>query len=255
MRTIGALTRTRWLALTAAALAAGFVILGWFLLDRLGAAGEQLDALRAQQTSQARTIDGLAGSLTVAEQQLTAHGITPVPPPPQTIIRQGDAGPPGPGPTDAQVLAAVAAYLKANPPAAGPPGPAGAAGPAGKDGATPSTDQIAAAVARYLAANPPAAGPAGAAGATGPSGPTGDPGPAGPAGASGPAGPAGASGPACPTGYSPQPESVNDHQALICETTPAPSPPTGKPSKPPPTKPSPAALLLWPLLARDPRTT
>jgi hypothetical protein len=237
MRTIGALTRTRWLALTAAALAAGFVILGWFLLDRLGAAGEQLDALRAQQTSQARTIDGLAGSLTVAEQQLTAHGITPVPPPPQTIIRQGDAGPPGPGPTDAQVLAAVAAYLKANPPAAGPPGPAGAAGPAGKDGATPSTDQIAAAVARYLAANPPAAGPAGAAGATGS------------------AGPAGASGPACPTGYSPQPESVNDHQALICETTPAPSPPTGKPSKPPPTKPSPAALLLWPLLARDPRTT
>jgi len=240
--------RARWLA--TAALGLGFVILGAFMLERLDAAGSQLTALRAQQASQSQVIDNLAGGLALTEQQLTSHGIKPLPPPPQTIIQQGAAGPPGPGPSDAQIAAAVAEYLKANPPASGP------AGAPGKDGAPASTEQIAAAAARYLAANPPAAGPPGPAGEAGPAGPTGDAGPAGPAGSPGPPGPAGAPGPACPSGYSPQLETVNGHQAIVCEAAEAP-PPSTTPS-PQPSGSKPAALLLplltWPLLSRDLRT-
>lgn len=251
-------TRKSGLWLILGSLAIGFVILGIFMVDRLGAAATQLNTVRAQQASQSQAlaaqshvVDGLASSLTLTEQQLTARGIKPVAPPPQTIIQQGAAGPPGPGPTDAQVLAAVAAYLKANPPAPGP------AGTPGKDGAAPSTDQIAAAVARYLTANPPAAGPPGPAGAAGPAGATGDAGTAGPAGAPGPAGPTGAPGPACPSGYSPQPETLNGHQAIVCEAATAPPPSTGGPS-PQPSGSTPAALVLHlltlPLLPRDLRT-
>lgn len=246
-------TRNLGLWLFLGSLALGFVILGVFLVERLGAAGTQLTSVRAQLASQGQVVQNLAGGLALTEQQLTAHGIKPVPPPPQTIIQQGAAGPPGPGPTDTQVYTAVMAYLKANPPAAGPAGPAGAPG---KDGAAPSTEQIAAAAARYFAANPPAAGatgPPGPAGVAGPAGVTGDAGPAGPAGAPGTAGPAGAPGPACPTDYTPQPETINGHQALVCESE---QPPSN--SSPNPPGPSPTALLLpllsWPLFPRDPHT-
>lgn len=69
---------------------------------------------------------------------------------------RGPEGRQGPGPSDAQVASAVAAYLAANPP---------------QPGRTPTEAEVASATAAYLAANPPAAGPQGPQGDQGP-GPT-----------------------------------------------------------------------------------
>lgn len=109
---------------------------------------------------------------------------------------QGPQGEPGPGPSDAQVYAAVAAYLVDN--------PVTAEGPSSAEIATavanylseyppgPTPAQVAAAVAEYLTANPPAAGAAGANGtdgADGAAGVDGAPGPPGPEGPQGETGP------------------------------------------------------------------
>lgn len=286
MRTFAESTRSRSLLLVGAVLAAGFLLLGGYMLERLSAAGNQLDELRAQQIAQSRVISDLSSGLGTAEQQLTQHGIKPLPPPPGVIIQQGAAGPPGPGPSDAQVLVAVTQYLTVHPlPTAPPPTDAQIAAvvaaylkanPAtpGKDGtagASATNAQVATAVATYLAANPPAAGPQGVAGQPGPPGPTGAPGEPGAAGAVGPAGPAGkdgasgapgASGPACPSGYSPTPETINAHQALVCEQPTTPPPPTSPPPSSTPTLPGPSPstgvlaaplLLSWLTVPRDQR--
>jgi hypothetical protein len=253
-------------------------LLLWFLISRISTASSQLNGLRTQQTGQAKTISDLGAALGTAEQQLTQHGIKPLPPPPGVIIQQGTAGPPGPGPSDAQVLVAVTQYLTAHPlPTAPPPTDAQIAAVVaaylkanpvapGKDGAPgpgPTDAQVATAVAAYLAANPPPTGPQGVAGQPGAAGPTGAAGEAGAAGKDGETGAAGptgaqgeqgAPGPACPSGYSPTPETVNGHQAVVCEQpapTPPPSPsPTGATTTPPsggpptPASPSPAGLIL-----------
>lgn len=97
----------------------------------------------------------------------------------------GATGKPGPPPTDAQVAAAVLAYLPsavadyltANPPPTGPVGPVGPTGPAcdpqtnplcrgpigpsGSPGPGPTADQIKTAVADYLTDNPPPPCPTG----------------------------------------------------------------------------------------------
>jgi hypothetical protein len=110
----------------------------------------------------------------------------------------GEAGPPGPGPTDAQVAEAVALYLAEFPPSAGRPPTMGEIAdavaiqlasnppPQGERGPGPTTEQIAGAVAAYLLANPAPAGEQGPAGedgrdgadstVPGPPGPTGEPG-------------------------------------------------------------------------------
>jgi hypothetical protein len=81
--------------------------------------------------------------------QVQALGGTPVvqPSPPAATPGPtgptGPAGPGGPGPTQAQIDAAVAAYIAAHPPAAGTP-------------ATPA--MVATAVAEYLTAHPPTPG-------------------------------------------------------------------------------------------------
>jgi len=100
---------------------------------------------------------------------------------------EGPAGPPGPGPSDAQVYDAVADYLAANPVTAEGPSSAQIAVAVANylrdypPGPTP--EQVSAAVASYLTANPPAAGEPGDDGADGATGP---PGPEGPQGETGP---------------------------------------------------------------------
>lgn len=199
-----------------------------FMLVELGVASRQLDGLRTQQTQQAKTVTLLASNLSDAQSQLKQHGITPKQLPPAQIIAQagppGSVGPQGPGPSDAQVQAAVqtylsvhpiaglpptqdqvaavvAVYMAQHPPAAGSPGSTGAVGATGPSGAVgaagagPSDAQIAAAVAVWESAHPVVApsGPAGPSGPPGPSG-VGQTGPQGPAGEAGSPGPSGASG-------------------------------------------------------------
>lgn len=160
-------------------------------------ANSRFNALRAEEKRQEQNVTALSSYLADTESVLKAHNYSPVPPPPEKII-QGPAGPAGPGPSDAQVAAAVAAYLQQHPIAGQPP----------------TTDQVAAVVAVYLAQHPPAAGKTGpgpsdtqiqaavavwetahpTTAPSGPPGPTGPPGPAGASGVSGAAGPSGAAG-------------------------------------------------------------
>lgn len=146
--------------------------------------------------------DALVTALTQQRQQAQDAGLTPVAPPPKKILDdpgvvagpkgdQGEPGPAGPGPTDAQVRAAIDAYfrqhpvangrpptpteiaaavvnyLTAHPPSpgpVGPSGPAGAEGDRGDAGPGPTAEQVAAAVEDYLTEHPPPSGPAGPAG-------------------------------------------------------------------------------------------
>jgi len=179
-------------------LAASAVALGLFLMVKVSSASSQLDALRTQQSAQSQVIGDLSSGLSTAESQLKDHGIKPLAPPPQQIIEKGQAGPAG---------------------VQGAQGPAGLPGPPGLSGV------------------PGSAGPSGPSGPPGPSGASGAPGADGAAGPPGPAGPPGAPGangspgPACPTGYTPQPETINGHQAVVCEEPPSPS---SSPSDSPP---------------------
>lgn len=206
--------RDRWWS--AVLVVAGAAVLGLFAWTntKLHTASDQIGSLRADQTK-------LSSALTDAEVLLRAHDISPVPPPPEKLISgpPGPAGPAGPGPSDAQIQAAVAAYLGAHPIAGVPPtqdqiaavvavylaqhpAPAGAPGPTGAPGPGPTDSQIAAAVATWQTAHP-TVGPSGPSGPPGPSGaqgPTGAPGAPGAPGASGASGAPGAPGPTGPAG-------------------------------------------------------
>lgn len=248
--------RRHWWSTAVATLAAVAVAILLFMLARISTASRQLDGLRVQQTQQSHVVTDLASNLADAQQQLRQHGIAPAQPPPQQIIEQGQtgaqgpAGAQGPGPTDAQVAAAVAAYMSTH------PAPPGATGPG------PSLDQITAAVTAYLKANPLPPGPTGATGAPGPgpsdgqvadavavymashpapigpAGPTGASGSPGKDGAPGAPGPAGATGPP-PSGwtftdrgvtYSCLPDSQAPGPHYTCTAlSPSPSPSTSPP--------------------------
>jgi hypothetical protein len=219
--------------------ALALVVLGVLIFMLLVMAGlrEQLHQQGMDSAAQQQTITNLSSGLTTTEKQLEEHGIKPSAPPPSNLVvgPPGPAGAAGPGPSDAQVQAAVDVYLAAHPPAAGasasdtqvldavtvylvahPPAP----------GQNATAAQISTAVAAYMAANPAPSGPAGAAG---PSGPAGNPGqdgsqgPVGPVGPPGQSGAPGSPGPNCPSGYSLQPEVINGHNALVCEQAPSPS--------------------------------
>jgi len=128
--------------------------------------------------AQAQANSALASGVSQLRSQVRQLGGTPAVPPPQVIISglPGATGQQGPGPSDAQIAAAVAAYLVAHPVPgvsaeqvaaavkaqllASPP-PSGPAGPG------PSDQQIADAVASYMAANPAPSGPAGKDGSNG----------------------------------------------------------------------------------------
>lgn len=195
-----------------AVIAVLFVAFAAFTISKLYAASSQLDR-------QARVVSGLVSVANGAQEQLKQNGIQPSQPAPSQIIAQ--AGPPGPqgsqgpGPSDAQIAAAVRAYLLANPIAGQAPTteqvaavvavylaqhPA-TAGPTGPSGPGPSDAQIAAAVAAWQQGHP-AVAPSGPSGAAGPSGPSGAPGPTGPSGAPGASGASGARGEPGPSGPS-----------------------------------------------------
>ncbi len=177
-------------------------------------------SLRAAQSRQDKVVAALSSNLAGAQSQLKQHGIEPSQPPPSQIIAQ--AGPPGPqgsqgpGPSDAQVAAAVTTYLAQHPIAGLPPtqeqvaavvavymtqhpAPAGSPGPSGAAGAGPSDAQIAAAVALWEQGHP-TVGPSGPSGPTGAAGASGAPGSPGGPGSPGPSGAPGATGPA-PSGW------------------------------------------------------
>ena len=207
MAIVWARAQRHWWTVVFGLLAVGFLAVLLYVMVELSAASDQLDGLRAQQAAQSRTIGSLSSGLSTAESQLAEHGIKPLAPPPQQIIEQGQAGPRGEtGATGPAGLIGPS----------GSPGPSGPSGPTGEPG--PS-------------------GPMGAAGAPGADGATG---PAGPQGPPGPSGADGAPGPACPTGYTLAPESINGHDALVCEQ-PA---PTSSPTTDPLPSASPAAVRI-----------
>jgi len=246
MRPISDVVRRRGLWTSVWALAVLAVLVLVWMVTRLGAASDQLDAQRRQLDVQSTAIAQLAAGLGTTEQQLKEHGISPSAPPPASIIAQaGPPGPPGaqgPGPSDAQVQLAVDGYLAANPPtgkvpaaqveadvtaylAANPPAP----------GPPPSDAQVASAVAAYLAANPAPSGAPGPTGSPGANGQNGAPGPAGTQGPQGPAGPPGpAGGP--PAGWSWTDPSGATYTCAPDSQTPAPhytctpAPPSPSPS-------------------------
>lgn len=215
-----------------------------FMLVLLAGLREQIHQQAAGEEAQQTSISNLSQSLATTEQQLTSHGITPAAPPPEQLV-VGPTGPAGPGPTDAQVQAAVDGYLMQHPPAGtvpasaitdavdayltvNPPAP----------GPGPTQQQIASAVATYMAANPAPAGPAGATGADGSPGPAGPQGPAGADGAQGPdpAGwtwtdPAGVTYDCAQDDQTPAPHYTCSAESSPPPTTPPPTPtPTGSPS-------------------------
>lgn len=200
--------------------AIGIALLAYLLWGR-HSDDRQIGALQEQQSADAARVALLASAEASARAQLLAHGISPAVAPPQEIIREvaGPAGSPG-------AQGAVGA-----PGATGPPGPQGKAGPPGPSGAA------------GLPGSPGPPGSSGAAGAPGSPGPQGSAGPGGPSGPEGPQGPTGPPGQTCPSGYSLQPETINGHNALVCEQnatgTPSPTPTTSTTS--PPTAPQTSA--------------
>lgn len=167
-----------WLPHIAAAV---FIVLAAVVMLALRSQAARVDALTAGGQARDRAIAALASGDSQLRSQVKRLGGTPAVPPPQVIISgvAGAQGIQGPGPSDAQVASAVAAYLTAHPVpgvsasqvaaavsaylAASPP-PSGPAGPG------PSDQQVASAVAAYMAANPAPSGPPGAAGKDGANG-------------------------------------------------------------------------------------
>lgn len=223
----GGRIKARWFPaalLVCAGLALGLLVYVILMLHSASNRITDLDAGRATQDAQ---INGLAGAVSSARAQIQGLGATPVVPAPskilETISVSGAQGPQGPGPSDAQVAAAVSAYLQAHP----VPGVssqqvatavdayfAASPAPSGPQGPGPSQQQIADAVASYMAANPAPSGPAGpvgspGVGATGPQGPAGSPGQNGGAGSP-------------PAGWNWTDPSGNEYSCVQDNQTPAP---------------------------------
>jgi len=125
--------RERWISwgvwLAVAVLATAIAFVGYYLIKQ----GEQINAF--------------ASALTAEQDAARSRGETPVAPEPSELIEEptyeAPEPQPAPGPTDAQVLSAVASYFADHPV---------------EDGETPSAAAIAAAVSNYLTENPPSPG-------------------------------------------------------------------------------------------------
>jgi len=144
-------------------------VLGWMVVQ----VQQQVD----ENSHQSEQIDALAAALAAEQEAAEDRGETPVAPDPEDLLDDPEyspePGPPGPGPSDTQVYAAVSSYFDAHPVEDGedasPAAIAAAVGnyltehppEQGDPGPPPSGQQVAAAVEAYLIANPPPAGPPG----------------------------------------------------------------------------------------------
>lgn len=175
--------------------ATGVIVLGILIaLLYLGYRGQQ-----AEIHAKSAQVNAAVGAATSANASLSAAGLPTVPVPtsaaaPTATVTvsgpQGDQGSAGPGPSTAQVSAAVAAYCESHacstPPSSSDvasavaaycaahnacQGATGSTGPQGAAGQNATTDQIAAAVQNYCAANNSCQGPTGAQGPPGATGP------------------------------------------------------------------------------------
>lgn len=184
------------LVIALVAVVATALVLIWVLYHRVGVVDQRArDAQHAARALYSQAVTAGASPVT-----------TPPGAPPATAV-PGSVGPRGPGPTDAQIAYAVAAYCTAHdgctgipspaqvraavsafcatgvcrgaagptgasgqPGPSGSPGPTGAAGASGSPGPGPTDDQVSAAVNAYCAAHGDCTGPAGPKGDTGASG-------------------------------------------------------------------------------------
>lgn len=219
--------RARLLVGVGVSLLIAVVMLLVFLILKLGRASDQIGTLNQADMGRDRAIAALADAESSARAQIKALGGTPGVPPPQVIISgaAGATGAQGPGPSDAQVQAAVDVYLLEHPPSASVPAAQVEADVASylalhppAPGPPPSDAQVATAVAAYMAVHPAPSGPPGSPGA---SGEPGQVGPSGPAGAQGPAGQNGADG-SPPAGWTWTDPSGNTYDCAKDDQTPAP---------------------------------
>lgn len=162
--------RARALAATGTALGLAVVTLLVFLILELRRASDQIEYLDSTGAARDRAIAALASGDAQLRAQVTSLGGTPKVPPPQVIISgaAGATGAQGPGPSDAQVQAAVDTYLAAHPPSGTVPAAQVEADVAGylslhppASGRDASAAQIDASVAAYMAAHPAPSGPPG----------------------------------------------------------------------------------------------
>jgi hypothetical protein len=193
--------RDALLALVCVGFVVGAVVAawGWGKVDKLETHADKVDTLYSDAAS-GRVEDHQA--IEALASQVRDLGGTPVvSPTPLPTAVTGAAGPPGPGPTDAQIALAVGAYCDTHGDCKGTPsrtevaaavkafcasgvcdgsrGPSGASGQPGATGAQgpgPTDAQIADAVAAYCSAHNQCTGPAGPSGPPGPSGASGEPG-------------------------------------------------------------------------------
>lgn len=227
-----------------AAVLSGIVAGGWELQDAITAQRDRIKDLEAGLAVEVDATEAVSDGLDVTRQQLEAEGVEPVVPPAEEIVddvergrrgEQGEQGEPGkrgrrgPGPTDAQVAAAVDRWCRINgcvgePTAAqvatalvtycdargecrgvaGEDGEDGTDGTDGVDGAPgppPSDEQIAELIAAYCDARN------GCRGATGPAGKDGED--------STVPGPQGEPGPTCPDGANPIEWTVEQRHAAV----------------------------------------
>lgn len=182
-------TRIQWLVWTVFAVAALSMFALTLAIIAVIQSNHRVDVKTAQ-------VNAAVGAATSANASLSAAGLPTVQVPtsaaaPTATVTitgpQGSAGNTGPGPTDAQVAAAVVAFCEfhscSSPPTssdvasavaaycASHSGCVGPAGPQGASGKDATTDQIAASVQAYCAANNACQGPAGVQGPPGATGP------------------------------------------------------------------------------------
>lgn len=159
-----------------AVVSAAFAIVLALLVHRVAVMGQQLTVFQQALSDEQSNVEGLGGE--------------PVAPEPEDLLEDpeyeplpGPTGPPGPGPTQAQIAAEIAEYFEEHPLLGEPTAAELAAAVASYLADHPAevpNDRLYEAMAVYFSANPPPAGPPGADGADGQDGADGadgDPGP------------------------------------------------------------------------------
>lgn len=155
------------------------IVLGWAVVETRD--------LREQVDKQDEQLTAFVEALGDEQSNAEDAGLEPVAPAPEDLLEDpeyepqpGPSGPPGPGPTAAQIAAEVADYFEAHPLLGQPTAAELAAAVASYLADHPAEvpdDRVYEAIAAYLAEHPPQAGPPGQDGADGEDGAQGEPGP------------------------------------------------------------------------------